>query len=67
MLSDSNWLLELPFLTVKLLRKLTGIRDVPGILGRIFEDGFELMGAAVVSNVFGQVKKLRCKFKIHRD
>jgi hypothetical protein len=31
MFSDSNWLLEPPFLTVKLLRKLTGILDVPGI------------------------------------
>ena len=28
---DSNWLLELPFFTVKLLRKLTGILEVPGI------------------------------------
>jgi hypothetical protein len=33
MFRESNWVLELPFLTVKLLRKLTGIRDVPGILG----------------------------------
>jgi hypothetical protein len=41
MLSDSNWLLELPFLTVKLLRKLTGIRDVPGILG-----GFSKMASS---------------------
>jgi hypothetical protein len=32
MFNDSNWLLELPFLTVKLLRKLTGILEVPGIL-----------------------------------
>jgi hypothetical protein len=33
MFRDSNWLLEPPFLTVKLLRKLTGILDVPGIVG----------------------------------
>jgi hypothetical protein len=32
MFSDSNWVLELPFLTVKLLRRLTGILEVPGIL-----------------------------------
>jgi hypothetical protein len=32
MFNDNNWLLELPFLTVKLLRKLTGILEVPGIL-----------------------------------
>jgi hypothetical protein len=41
MLSDSNWLLELPFLMVKLLRKLTGIRDVPGIFG-----GFSKMASS---------------------
>jgi hypothetical protein len=33
MFSDSNWLLDPPFFTVKLLRKLTGILEVPGILG----------------------------------
>jgi hypothetical protein len=32
MFNDSSWLRELPFLTVKLLRKLTGILEVPGIL-----------------------------------
>lgn len=32
MFRDSNWLLELPFFTVRLLRKLTGILEVPGIL-----------------------------------
>jgi hypothetical protein len=31
MFSASNWLLEPPFLTTKLLRKLTGILEVPGI------------------------------------
>jgi hypothetical protein len=31
MFRDNNWLLELPFLTVKLFRKLTGILEVPGI------------------------------------
>jgi hypothetical protein len=35
MFSDSNWLLAAPFFTVKLLRKLTGILEVPGILGRV--------------------------------
>jgi hypothetical protein len=33
MFSDSNWLLEPPFFTVKLLRKLTGILELPGIVG----------------------------------
>jgi len=32
MFRDSNWLFELPFLTVKVLRKLTGILEEPGIL-----------------------------------
>ena len=38
MFRESNWVLELPFLTVKLLRKLTGILEVPGILGRVLVD-----------------------------
>jgi hypothetical protein len=38
MFNDSNWLLAAPFLTVKLLRKLTGILEVPGILGRVLMD-----------------------------
>ncbi len=37
MFSDSNWLRELPFFTVKLLRKLTGILEVPGILGKVLK------------------------------
>jgi hypothetical protein len=38
MFSDSNWLLAAPFFAVKLLRKLTGILEVPGILGRVLMD-----------------------------
>lgn len=38
MFTASNWLLEPPFFTVKLLRKLTGILEVPGILGRVVKD-----------------------------
>lgn len=32
---DSNWLLEPPFLTVKVLRKLTGILELPGMMGEL--------------------------------
>ena len=46
MFNDSNWLLELPFLTVKLLRKLTGILEVPGILHEDVEI-FRLEGLAL--------------------
>jgi hypothetical protein len=42
MFSESNWLLELPFFTVKVLRRLTGIRDVPGMMGDLAEK-IELM------------------------
>jgi len=35
MFNASNWLLlEVPFLTVKLFRKLTGILPLPGIMGK---------------------------------
>jgi hypothetical protein len=33
MLRDSNWLPELLFLTLKLFRKLTGKRELPGMVG----------------------------------
>jgi len=33
MFSDNNWLLEPPFLTVNVLRKLTGILELPGMMG----------------------------------
>lgn len=33
MFNDNHWVLELPFLTVKVLRRLTGIREVPGMVG----------------------------------
>ena len=56
MFRDSNWLLEPPFLTVKLLRKLTGILDVPGILGTCVKMR-GLDGGSVVSNVSGWTKK----------
>lgn len=36
--SDSNWLLELPFLTLRLLRRLTGILEVPGMLAESFQN-----------------------------
>jgi len=35
MLRASSWLLDPPFFTVKVLRKLTGILEEPGILGNI--------------------------------
>jgi hypothetical protein len=33
MFSDSNWPLEPPFFTVNVLRKLTGILELPGMMG----------------------------------
>ena len=53
MFNASSWLLlEPPFLTVKLLRKLTGILEVPGILdnnvSRKLELGWEF---ALLKNV----------------
>lgn len=36
MLSDSHCVFELPFLIVKVLRRLTGIRDDPGIVDQVF-------------------------------
>ena len=37
MFRESNWLFELPFLIAKVLRRLTGIRELPGILGVCFQ------------------------------
>lgn len=34
MFRDSNWLLDPPFLTVNVLRKLTGILELPGMIER---------------------------------
>jgi hypothetical protein len=45
MFSDSNWLLEPPFLTVNVLRKLTGILELPGMMG-----GFVLRSSTEVRN-----------------
>ena len=33
MFRDSNWPLEPPFFTVNVLRKLTGILELPGMMG----------------------------------
>jgi hypothetical protein len=48
MFSDSNWLLEPPFFTVKLLRKLTGILDVPGIFAVGSKDALTRWGKLVL-------------------
>jgi hypothetical protein len=48
MFSDSNWLLEPPFFTVKLLRKLTGILDVPGIFAVGLKDALTRWGKLVL-------------------
>jgi hypothetical protein len=37
MFRESNWPLEPPFLTVNVLRKLTGILELPGMMGEFVE------------------------------
>jgi hypothetical protein len=38
MLRASSWLLDPPFFTVKVLRKLTGILEEPGIFGDYWDN-----------------------------
>ena len=38
MFKDSHSVLELPLLTVKVLRRLTGMRELPGMVGEKFWD-----------------------------
>jgi hypothetical protein len=57
---ESNWLLELPFLTVKLLRKLTGILEVPGILRDDRNDFSDLLKLVDVGHLRITAPRLLC-------
>jgi hypothetical protein len=59
MLRASSWLLDPPFFTVKVLRKLTGILEEPGILGNYWED---VLGG--LSNVGNHVLNIRLRIDV---
>jgi hypothetical protein len=59
MLRASSWLLDPPFFTVKVLRRLTGILDEPGILGNYWEDA--LRG---LSNVGNHASNIRLRIDV---
>ncbi len=76
MFNDSNWLLELPFFMAKVLRKLTGILEVPGMfaaewltatklkleLGRglQYEDLRSGIGIGIRARLFKPRRKITC-------
>jgi hypothetical protein len=66
MFSDSNWLLEPPFFTVKLLRKLTGILDVPGIFAVGSKDALTRW-AKLVLKCFWSGREGGMQLQVNRD
>jgi hypothetical protein len=62
MLRANSWLLDPPFFTVKVLRKLTGILEEPGILGNYWEDVLGgLSNVGIMLQISGCVLMLRFK------
>jgi hypothetical protein len=62
MLRASSWLLDPPFFTVKVLRRLTGILDEPGILDNYGEDVLGgLSNVGIMLQISGCASMLRFK------